>query len=268
MITNLSTPAILNALYEVIYQQEYISWKLPSNTHILLSANPDDGSYTVGTIDEAATSRMVTFDIKFSINDWVAWATRNNIDGRAQNFLISNHHELMDRSKTKEAKINARSYTMFANIIGGLKDWSSTQSLALILQIASGCFDDPDNVVGGLFTQFIANKLDKLISPEELVTGKWETVRKTLEDQLYDGDNYRADIASVVTTRFVNYSLHHFEKGGDSKTVINRILDLVDNDKILLTEDLLFSCIKTLNKQYPTRANALLLNPKIAKKLI
>ena len=66
-INNLSTPAIINALYDIIYQQEYISWKLPSNTHIFLSANPDNGQYSVTSIDEAAASRMVTFNIKFDV---------------------------------------------------------------------------------------------------------------------------------------------------------------------------------------------------------
>lgn len=265
-----ATSTVLQAAMSITYEQEYISWKLPKNTTVILTTNPDDSGsgYSVSGLDEAQQTRFVSFDVVWDKDSWAEYAERQGVDGRAISFLLLNSSELMDRSKTKEAKINARSYMMFANLIAGIPDWSNPKSLAMIMQMASGCFLDPDDIVGGLFTQFIANKLDKLISPEELVTGKWETVKKTLEEQLYDGDNYRADIASVVTTRFVNYSLHHFEKGGDSKTVITRILELVENDKILLTEDLLFSCIKTLNRQYPTRANVLLLNPKIAKKLI
>ena len=264
-----STPAIINALYDIIYQQEYISWKLPSNTHICLSANPDNGNYMVTSIDEAAASRMVTLNVKFDIDSWAKWAEENELDSRAINFLLSYSYELMDRSVAKEAKVNARNYTMFSNIISGIDDWSKPANLATILQIASGCFLDDDDIVGGLFTTFIGNKLDKLLTPEELITKDWKYVKHELEKCLYDGNNYRADIGSIITTRFINYSLHYFSKSG-SKTdlVINRILDLIDNDQVLLTEDLIYNLARTLNDKYPVKCNKLLLNPKILAKLV
>lgn len=264
-----STGPVIQALYEVIYRQEYISWKLPINTTIILTSNPDSGSYLVASIDEAAATRMITFDIKFDKASWANWAEEKGIDGKAINFMLYYGDELMDRSKTKEAKINARSFTMFANIISGIKDWSKPENLALILQIASGCFLDKDDIVGGLFTTFIANKLDKLLSPEDLVTKDWSYVKGVLENQLYDEDKYRADIASIITTRFINYSMIYFSKSGAKTDLItDRIINLIENDKLLLSEDLIFSLVKTLNKKYPGRCNKLLLNPKLAKKLI
>ncbi|MEG0773610.1 hypothetical protein [Clostridium sp.] len=158
---------------------------------------------------------------------------------------------------------------MFANIISGIKDWSNPKNLVRILQISSGCFLDDDDIVGGLFTTFIANKLDKLLSPEDLIHKDWKYVSTTLETQLYDNNKYRADIASVITTRFINYSIAYFEKeGAKTDLVTNRIINIIDNDKLLLSEDLIFSLVKTLNKKYPGRCNKLLLNPKIVKKLI
>lgn len=264
-----ATPAILQACMEIIYKQEYISWKLPKYSTIVLSTNPDNGDYSVSSFDEAQTTRFITFNVKFDIDGWAKWAEEHQIDGRSINFMLQYHHELMDKSITHQSKINARNYTMFSNIISGIDDWSNPKSLGLILQIASGCFLDDDNVVGALFTSFIANKLDKLISPEDLITKDWSYVKGRLESQIYDGDNYRADIASIVTTRFINYTSYLFDKK-NSKTdiVVNRILDIINNDKLLLSEDLLFNMIKTLNKKYPTRCNKLILNSKIAKNLI
>ena len=264
-----STPAIMQAVMEIINRQEYISWKLPLNSTVVLSSNPDDGSFSVASLDDAQKSRYATFTIKFNKEAWAKWAEENNIDGRAINFLLQYGDELMNRKDTKIAKVNARNYTMFANIISGIPDWSKPENLALILQIASGCFLDEDNITGGLFTTFIANKLDKLISPEDLVSKDWKYVKSQLENQLYDSEQYRSDIASIITTRFVNYSLFYFSKAGaKSDLIINRILDIVSNDKVLLTEDLLFSLIKTLNKKYPGRCTKLILDPRIVKKLI
>lgn len=264
-----ATPAILQAVMEITCRQEYISWKLPPNSSVILSTNPDNGDYSVSSFDEAQATRFVTFNVKFAADGWAKWAEYQNIDGRAINFLLAYHHELMDKSVSKQSKINARNFTMFSNIISGIKDWSKPENLALILQIASGCFLDEDDIVGGLFTTFIANKLDKLLSPEDLIHKDWNYVKGVLEKQLYDGDKYRADIASVVTTRFVNYSLMYFSKTGSKTDLItDRIINLIENEKLLLTEDLIFSLVKTLNKKYPGRCNKLLLNPKLAKKLI
>lgn len=260
---------VIQSVYELICRQEYLSWKLPPGTTLFLTSNYEDSGENVTSLDEAAKTRFINFDIKFDKYAYAEYAERIGIDGRAINFILSSADELMDRSITKEAKVNARNYTMFANIISGIPDWSDPKNLALILQIAAGCFLDEDGIVGGMFTTFIANKLDKLLSPEDLIHKDWAHVKGVLEKQLYDDDNYRADIASIVTTRFVNYSLKHLEQKGNSVDPISdRILKIVDNEKQLLSEDLLFNLIKTLNKKFPGRCNKLILNPKIAKRLM
>jgi len=266
---NRCTNQVANAVMEISCRQEYLSWKLPIGSTVLITKNPDNGSYQVQSEDEAMLSRMITFNVKFDKNAYAEYAERIGIDGRAINFILNSADELMDRSITKEAKVNARNYTMFANIISGIPDWSDPKNLALILQIAAGCFLDEDGIVGGMFTTFIANKLDKLLSPEDLVHKDWAYVKGVLDKQLYDNDNYRADIASIVTTRFVNYSLKYLDQKGNSmEPISDRILKIVENDKILLSEDLLFSLIKTLNKKFPGRCNKLIMNPKIAKRLM
>lgn len=262
-----ATPAVLQACMQITYEQEYISWKLPPDTTVILTTNPDTEEYSVSSLDEAQTTRFVTFNVEFDVNAWANWAESNDIDGRAINFLLAYHHELMDKNKT--SNINARNYTMFANIISGIKDWSSNEGLSFILKISSGCFSDENDIIGGLFTSFIANKLDKLLSPEELVNKDWNFVKSTLEEQLYDNGNYRADLASIITTRFINYSLNYLkDKGVNINIITDRIINLVNNEKLLLTEDLLFNLIKVLTKEYPNKLNKLLLNPKIVQKLV
>lgn len=166
-------------------------------------------------------------------------------------------------------KVNPRSLVTFANTISGFKDWSDTSTLGLILNISQGCFTSEENVVGNLFTTFIANKLDKLMDPDTMLNKDWDYVKGELTKQVYDGTLYRADIAAVLTTRFCNFVNLFFErKGSKTEIAVDRILKIVDSDKMLLSEDLIFNLIKTLYKNHPTRINKLLLNPKITKKLI
>lgn len=266
---NRSSTTVLAAVMELISRQEYFSWKLPPNSTVVLTANPEGGDFNVTEIDEAIKTRMLNFNIKFDKYDWAKYAEEKGYNNQAINFMLLYGDELIDRSKARQSKINARNYTMFINTISSIDDWSKPKNLAFILQIASGCFLDEDDIVGGLFTTFIANKLDKLPSPEDLINKDWNDIKKTLESQLYDKDKYRADVASVITTRFINYSLLYLSQSGSKiDIIIDRILKIVDNEKLLLTEDLIFGLIKTLNKYYPGKCSKLLLNPKVAKKLI
>ena len=258
----------MQAIMSLIQFGEYISWKLPKKCHLLLSSNPDDGSYSVTGLDAAQASRLLTFNVEFDVKVFAKWMEKVELRGEFINFALLSP-EIFDRS----AIINARTYTMFANALSGIQDFDTPENLALISLIAKGCFGDDDGVVSGLFIQFIHNHLDKLITPEDILKLKWEEVEKSLLSVLYKGNDYRADIASTLTLRFINYVDNYFKsKEGDSKTksdtVCNRVIDLVTSDKRLLTEDLILKLVKTLFAQNPTRCAKLLANPKIKSKLL
>ena len=64
------TPAISQAVMEIICRQEYISWKLPKYTTLVMTENPDNGDFNVSSMDEALASRYMKFDIKFDVQSW------------------------------------------------------------------------------------------------------------------------------------------------------------------------------------------------------
>ena len=258
----------MQAVMELICTGKYISWNLPKYTNIALSSNPDDGSYQVSSLDAAQLSRMVNFPIKFDIKVWSRWAEGAQLDTRAINFGLMYSSEIFEQENNQT--INPRSYTTFCNAISGLKDWSDTKTLAMILNIAKGCFDDDKNVIGNLFTTFIANKLDKLISPERLLTGDWDEVSEEIKQCVRDSSgNYRPDIASVLSTRLLNYTSYYFDqKGSKSDPVQKRLLEIIDSPEILFSEDLIYNVIKQLATNYPSRMNKVIIHPKIRKKLL
>ena len=259
----------LQATMELIDRGEYISWKLPKNCTIVLTSNPDNGDYNVNTMDSAQKTRYINFEIEFDVNVWARWAEQEKLDSRAINFALL-YPEIFDKENDKGVqKVNPRSYVTFCNAISGLSDWSSDENLAMILNIAKGCFPSKENVVGNLFTIFINNKLDKLISPKDMLFESWDTVKTKIKNCVYDNGTYRPDIASVLATRLLNYSVLYFEsKGAKTEVVQNRLLDFINSDEVLLTEDLLFNIIKTIVTKFSSRANKLLMNPKIRVKLV
>lgn len=260
----------MQATMEIINTASYISWKLPKYTSVVLSSNPDDGQFQVSSLDNAMKTRFINFNVKLNIEDWAKWAESANIDGRAINFELLYGEEIFKKHHNVQT-VNPRSYTTFCKAISGLKDWNNPDTLALILQISKGCFlNDTENIIGNLFTTFIANKLDKLIQPKDMVELKWETLEPKMRDCVYDGGTYRPEIASVLTIRFMNYILHLFSlKGGVKESVVyDRILDIVDNDEMLFSEDLIFHLVKTLISRYPGRTGKLLMNAKIRNKIV
>lgn len=257
----------MQATMELINTGRYISWKLPKYTTIALSSNPDDGSYQVTSLDAAQLSRMVNFPIKFDIKVWARWAQYAGIDDRAQNFALMYSQELFE---SENKTINPRSYTTFCNAISGMKDWDETKSLAMILNIAKGCFDDKNNVVGNLFTMFIANKLDKLVEPEKMLMGAWDTVKEKVKECVYtENGNYRPDIASVLSTRLLNYISYYFDQQGSKSDIVQkRLLEFIDSDEMLFSEDLIYNVVKQLATNYASKMNKVIIHPKIRKRLL
>ena len=100
----------IQAVMELIDRQQYISWSLPKDWHIILTANPDNGDYLVNSIDNAQKTRFISVQLKFDIDCWGKWAEENDIDGRCINFLLMNP-ELVTTD------VNSRSVSMFFNSI-------------------------------------------------------------------------------------------------------------------------------------------------------
>lgn len=259
----------MQATMDLINEGKYVSWRLPNNTTVVLTSNPDNGEFQVSSIDSAQKTRYVNFNLKLCISDWALWAEFNQIDSRCINFCL-NYGEELFRKHNGIQTINPRSYTTFCKAISGIKNWNDPDSLALILNISKGCFlNDTDNIAGTLFTNFVAQRLDKLIPPEDMLNLKWETVENKIYECVYDGSRYRPEIASILATRLLNHILYYFSQKGSKEGVVqDRLLEFINNERILFSEDLLFHIIKTVVAKFPARTNKLLLNPKIRSKVV
>jgi hypothetical protein len=240
----------IQAVMELIDRQEYISWKLPKNWHIILTANPDTGDYLVQSIDSAQKTRFISANLKFNVDDWAIWAESAGIDGRCINFLLM-HPELV----TQET--NARSITTFFNAISGFEDF--TKDLIMIQMIGEGSVG-PEFAT--MFTQFIHNKLDKIISPLMMLTHESDQyVISQCKQCIGEDDDYRADIASVLCTRLANYSLHYAQNNSITQKIIDRIMLLSTED--IFANDLKYYAIREIINGNKNKFKALMLKPEV-----
>lgn len=267
---NRADSRFIQCCMEIIDRGEFISWSLPENWTILLSSNPDTGDYNVSSLDNAQKTRYISFELDFDKDAWAEWAEKERINGVCINFALQ-YPEIFKKEGSVQT-VNPRSLVTFFNTISGLKDFDSADSLYKIMLIAKGCFTSKENIVGNLFTMFINNRLHQLIQPEDMLFDKWDTVSRKLDNCIYSGEDnsYRADIGATLTTRFINYIQNYFDtdKNADTTVVCNRILEIINNDKTLLAEDLVFNLIRNLVGKYPTRTNKLLMNSKVMQKII
>jgi hypothetical protein len=249
-----AAPRFMQAVMEIIDKQRYISWSLPKGWTILLTENPDDGTYNVTDIDAAAKSRYITFDMKWEPEVWAEWAEQNKIDQRAINFTLLHGKEIV---KDERPEVNPRSLVKFYNSLRTIKDYD--KSLALIQNIGEGAVG-PE--VTTMFTSFIHNKLDKMISPSEILDTdvSFDTVKGKIKELIKEGQAYRADLAYVLTTRLINHMLFNVKNNEITSNFITRIKDLVVSN--CLGSDLKFVLAKKVinsNNKY----NVLMLEDEV-----
>jgi hypothetical protein len=242
----------IQAIMELIDRQQYISWSLPQDWHIILTSNPDNGDYLVNSIDNAQRTRFISANLKFDIECWSRWAEQSGIDSRCINFLLM-HPELV----TKE--VNSRSVVMFFNSISSIKVFEN--SLPLIQMIGEGSVG-PE--LSTLFTMFINNRLDKIISPKDVLTHESEDyVLGQLRGVIGKDDEYRADIASTIATRIINYSLVLGESGKVERALIDRISKIITED--IFTNDIRYNIVKQIYNGNPNAFKLITLNQHLIK---
>ncbi len=241
----------IQAVMELIDRQQYISWKLPKDWHIVLTSNPDNGDYLVNSIDNAQKTRFISVNLKFDLKCWGKWAEENKLDGRCINFLLM-HPELV----TKE--INSRSVSMFFNSISSIKSFED--QLPLIQMIGEGSVGSEFST---LFTMFINNKLDKMISPENIMSQDEQYVMNTLKSLVGKDKAYRADIASTLGTRVANYLEYFAKENSIEKPLIERIGKLV-TEKIFAT-DVCYNMVRSIYNSNPGKFKLMMLNKELVK---
>ena len=242
----------MQATMEILDRQEYVSWKLPKNWHVILTTNPDNGDYNVTSLDVAQKTRFISVELKYDSDVWAKWAEHANIDGRCINFMLM-HPELVTQ------KVNPRSITTFFNAISSVEKFD--EKLPLIQMIGEGSVGVD---FSSMFTMFINNKLDKIIMPKDILEKDEQYVLNTLINAVGQDDDFRADISSVIATRVINYSLALAEKGGIGQPIIDR-LSLLSTECDAFTDDLKYYMVKEIVNGNKPKFQKMMMNQKVVK---
>ena len=260
---------ILQSTMELLDKGELGTWRLPVNTQIILTSNPDNGEYSVSAMDNAQKTRFITFDVDFDVKLLAQHMDAVGVRSEFVNFAMI-YPEIFEKNQNNN-QATGRTFMAFARTLESVKDLSSLAGRSRALDIAEGIFSDDENIVGSNFTLFVNNKLDKLITPEDLVNKPWADVAKELEATIGDIDStkYRADIAATITFRLVNHILMAFDKpGANANLYVDRILKIVNHKKTILAMDLVYTMANKLFLNHASRVSKLLTDDKFKDMLL
>lgn len=192
---NRADDRILRGIMQLLQNYELVSWKLPPDWHIVLTANPDGGDYSVTPMDDAMVTRMLHVGLEFDVKAWAQWAEASGVDERGINFVLT-YPETVSGVRT-----TPRTLVQFFASIASIKDLDKELPLVKLLADAS-----LDAETGASFIAFVKNNLSKLITPQEILNAKnFKTAVEARLKKQTKKETLRVDILATLATRLANY---------------------------------------------------------------
>jgi MoxR-like ATPase len=190
---NRADDRILRGIMQLLQNYELISWQLPEKWHIILTANPDGGDYSVTPMDDAMLTRMLHVTMIFEVKNWVNWAKQNGIHADCINFVLT-HPEVVTGERT-----TPRTLVQFFQNVQAIEDWEANLGL---IQMLGDATLDAQTVAS--FIAFVQNDRQLLLAAIEILDS--EDFENEVENRLYDlvvGDSLRIDILATICTQLI-----------------------------------------------------------------
>ena len=126
--------AVQAAAYRLVLDREVGIHKLHPNVCIMGAGNLATDKAHVNRMSTAMQSRLVHFEMKTDVNQWINWAATNNIDYRIISYIQYRPEMLHDFAPTQNDKTFpcGRTWEMVSKLIAPLKT-ISTKHLPLIV---------------------------------------------------------------------------------------------------------------------------------------
>lgn len=195
---NRADDRILRGIMPLLLQKEMVSWSLPKNWIIILTANPDGSNYAVTPVDDALLSRMLHLHMVFDAKSWALWAEKQGLPGQGIDFMLQ-HPALIQGQRT-----TPRTITWFLNL--WQKAGLPSVDQPILKQLAQSCLEAS---VAEAFIQFSQTNKAPLPAPEAIIN-EAETNDTLLN--LHQNNQLDADRLYQLMTRLSNYlTLNPFE---------------------------------------------------------
>lgn len=126
---------IQQGVLQLLQLGKLLTWQLPKHWQIVLTANPDNGSYHVTSLDSATHTRLIHVTLRFDVDCWAEWAREVGIRELLVRFVERNP-EVMNRPYT-----TARTLSALLFQINDISDYRDDDVIAYVRVLGEGCVD-------------------------------------------------------------------------------------------------------------------------------
>jgi uncharacterized protein YlaI len=232
--TNMARRETMNSAFEVILDRTVKGKKIPDDVIIVCAGNPETDDYDTTTMSESLKDRLIHVYLCADRNDFVSWATQNNIHRDVINFANSGHMEFQDKGFRAKLKPSSRSLARLSDLLNLGFDKSVEDEVILgVLGVELG-------------VQFIKNRQEpeKSFDAEEMMSFDSRPEAFKRFKSYCNPENTRLDILNASMTNFANF-------------VNNNNIDLTDSQvdsigmfMMEIPAELLYKFWKDINTNY------------------
>lgn len=252
---NRADDRMLRGVMQLLQNFELLSWKLPPKWQIVATANPDDGNYSVTSMDDAMLTRMLHVTVEFDVKSWLRWAIKSGVDSRGIDF-VSTYPEAITGQRT-----TPRSLVQFFDQIKPIADLKSNIHLVEIL--ASSALDD---ITVGTFLSFINDDLTVLLPPEAILNSEdWKATDKQIVEIVTgkQGEQRLDRISTIVMRLYFYLTNENYKPEAHHK---ENLVSFLLHDSV--PNDLKMSFFVDITKEGSPEVKNLLQHPKLSKLLL
>ena len=249
---NRADDRILRGIMQLLQNYELSSWKLPKDWHILLTANPDDGHYSVTPMDDALLTRVMHVQLTFDAKQWARWAEKQALLPVGIFFVLA-HPDLVQGKRT-----SPRTLVQFFKSIRSIEDLST--QLGLIQTLGDACLDS-ETVAD--FIDFIDKGLWRLLDVESILNTKHFSleVEEPLRQRIME-QGLRSDVLAALNSNLIQYVRQHSLKAPQLTNLKNYLL------MTFMPADLRLILAQELAEDTKAEIRSLLSIPEIGRLLI
>ena len=171
---NRARPEVLQTIMDLALNRKLAGKSLPEGSRIISAVNNGE-EYQLTELDPALVSRFNIYEFVPSVDEWLLWANKNNIDERVIKYISANHSELDGNSNTTD------------NCLEKTPDRRAWQRVSDIILQKEELSEAHKSIIAGIIGQKSANRffdfLDKnrILSASALILGDFNLNRKKLE---------------------------------------------------------------------------------------
>lgn len=226
-----SSGPVQQALMELVYEYKFNGNPLPENVMVIVTNNPDDGEYTVQSIDPAQRRRTINIKVEFSMKDYME-----------HEMLTMNEHLYMFLSMNPDAmkrtEGSGKDAVVFTEMAANVSRFSQfigdgdpkTSEVRHFFNACGPMFFGDDSQFVSQFDTFLNGKQHMLPSSEDFFNWPIEKLEKQLEPV-----KDKLGLMGICIRRVIN----HIQTTDNFESLIPRL-------KLFLTGDLFMEDKKTL----------------------